>query len=215
MATQNLSDYTLILNIKQIFKELLQDKLLSVNLIDAFPTDKSQLPCLIISCMDYKLQPVGLGGIIGTIIKDKVETDIVEGTRLLGTFKFDLWVEKATNSFEKLDHVAKVIMDTIGGEGLTLRKKGILDASVEKISEPESSKDKAIWQIKEEGIKKSLYYKVLYEASYVKEPTQGVIKGVEVEIKDGFKEKMVIGKKVEVPPAPTPSPPPPPPPQEG
>lgn len=199
MATQNLTEYTLILNVKQIFKELLKDKLQKVKLIDLLPTDKSQLPCLIISCMDCKLQPVGVGGIIGTKVKeeDKVELGIIEGARLLGTFKFDVWVKKEKDNIEKLEQIAKVIMDTIGENGLSLRKKGILDISLEKITALTSSKNESTWQLKDEELKKSLDYHMLYEATSFKEPTAGVIKKIDLEIiKDGFKEKMVVGEKV-------------------
>ncbi len=208
MSIQN-SSYSLALKVKQIFKESLKNK---VQVRDFLPMDKSHLPCLIISCEDCKLQPVGLGGIINIEIKDKVDIGIVEGIRLLGTFRFDIWVEKATDSFEKLENLVNVLTDTIEADKLTLRKNGILSASVEKIGDMESSKDKTIWQIKEEGVKKSLDYRILYENCYTKVPDEGVIKRVEVEIKkDGFKEKMVIEKKIEVSPAPAPIPTPTPP----
>jgi len=196
MATQNLTDYTLILNVKRIFKELLKDKLpKEVKLLDFLPTTKSQLPCLIISGIDCKLQPVGVGRIIGTKLKDKVELGIVEGARLSGSYKFDIWVEKGKNSLEKLDQIAKGIMETIGGDGLGLRKKGILELSIEKISDVESSKENSAWQLKEIALKKTIEYKLLYEELAETKPTEGAIEKVEVNIGDGFKEKMVIEKK--------------------
>lgn len=209
MVTQNLTDYTLILNVKEIFKELLRDKLQSqkVNLINFLPTDKSQLPCLIIYCIDCKVQPVGVGRIIGNKLKDgdRVELGIIEGARLIGSFKFDIWVKKAKDSFEKLDQIANVIINAIGENELALRGKGILSILLEKISDVASSKKNDTWQLEDEAMEKILGYKVLYEGSFVKEPKEErVIKKVEVELKNDFKEKMVIEEKI----TPTPLPPP-------
>lgn len=191
---QNLTDYTLISNIKQIFKDLLKDKLQNVR--NSLPTDKSQLPCLIISCIDCKLQPVGLGGIVGIKLKDKVESGVIEGARLTGTFKFDIWVEKKKDNIAQLEQMANTIIESSGKEETALREKGILSTSLQKITDVVSSKGESCWQLKEEGLKKSLEYRLLYEATSFKEG-EGEIKEIDVEIKDGFKEQMIVKKKGE------------------
>jgi len=182
----------LISEIKDALKEILPEGLKGI-VRDTLPFSVEQLPAIIIFSLEHQEAPVGIGDIIGTARQDIIDTGTIKGTRIIGHFLFDLWVQKSGDGLEEIENRAKEIMAVIDTKKIELRKKGFLKISISQIKQSEIIKKDVLWSGNQDVWRKGIDYQVIYEKAFIEESAE-VISEIRVDIDTEYKESIVFGK---------------------
>lgn len=167
----------------------------TIHVLDGPPQQVSDLPAVSISFPAFATRPLALGGHVGERPRTDGSPATATGMRLEGTLRLDLWVgqgkaKDAAEAMSRLEGLTRLVSEGLLDAKLRLRRSGVLKLELREMGPAADAQAHASWIASlGDGRMRSATYGLVFEATFVPEEVEGVIREIDVRTKAGVTEE--------------------------